>query len=58
MSRLKYSIFKLGQLKELEQKDWINKLFKFQERNIKGCYKVMTKRYFMKNEFRTLKEIY
>ena len=26
--------------------------------NIKGCYKVIARRYFIKDEFKTLKEIY
>ena len=56
INRLKYGTLKAGQLKELEQEEQTNKLSRFQERNIKGCYKVMTKYYFIKDKLKTLKK--
>ena len=58
ISRLKYSILKVKWLKELEEEEWTNKMFKFQERNIKECYKVITRKYFIKNKPKILKEVY
>ena len=48
ISRLKYNILKVKWLEELEEEEQINKLFRFQERNIKRYYKAITKQYFIK----------
>jgi len=58
INKLKYGTLKIKWLKELELEEWINKLSRFQERNIKGCYKAVSRHYFIKKEPKTLKEIY
>ena len=53
-NRLKVGILRVKQLIELEQKESINILPRFEERYTKGYYEVVIRRYFLKERSYTL----
>ena len=49
MNRLKVGILKAKQLKELKLKEEFKAVTKFIKKNIGKCYKIIAKKYFIKN---------
>jgi len=58
INRLKAGIPRAKWLTELEEEENLGILTRFQERYIKGCYKVVIKRYFLTDRLYTLSKLY
>jgi len=57
-NRLKVGILRAKWLTELEEEENLGILTRFQERHIKGCYKVVIKKYFLTDRLYILSKLY